>query len=125
MTYVLVVEHVCLPQSEQRGSLESFYDNDPGYGKGYSITAKTGENKPAFDLDNMKPGAHVLYVRSQDDEGRWFSTASIPLYVCHQIDITAMEYFFDSKDPGQGRAIAVLLPTKHSTVVVFKLTPRA
>ena len=94
------------PQRPQR--MEYFLDSDPGYGQARSIGGITeGDNTLTFDLSDAPAGAHVLYVRSQDDAGRWSTTMSRPLYIEQLQDIVLVEYFIDN-DPGVGKA--TLLP---------------
>ena len=101
----LVVERPAEP-----GNLEYFFDTDPGYGLGQSVDVTTGKSTVAIDLGSLQPGAHILYLRNRDEEGRWSATVSRPLYVCSAIDITRLEYFFDTADPGEGQAVQVSLP---------------
>lgn len=90
--------------------VEYFLDSDPGYGQARTIGSLTvGENTLTFDLSDAPAGAHVLYVRSQDNKGRWSTTMSRPLYIEQLQDIVYVEYFIDS-DPGVGQATPVALP---------------
>jgi len=90
--------------------VEYFLDSDPGYGQARSISGITeGDNALTFDLSDAPAGAHVLYVRSQDDAGRWSTTMSRPLYIEQLQDIVHVEYFIDS-DPGMGKATPLPLP---------------
>ena len=89
---------------------EYFLDSDPGYGKARIVEGLTeGDNAMTFDLSDAPAGAHVLYVRSQDDAGRWSTTMSRPLYIEQLQDIVYVEYFIDS-DPGIGKATPLSLP---------------
>ena len=89
---------------------EYFLDSDPGYGKARIVEGLTeGDNAMTFDLSDAPAGAHVLYVRSQDDAGRWSTTMSRPLYIEQLQDIVFVEFFIDS-DPGVGLATPLTLP---------------
>ena len=103
------------PQTGNKSFLEYFIDNDPGYGKG-SIADKIKEEVNDFDIDlsGVKPGAHILYVRSRNENGQWSATIARPLYVRSLIYIAEMEYYFDNKDPGQGKATKIPLPSNRS-----------
>lgn len=103
------------------GNLECFVDTDPGYGLGMSVAATTGVNHLAIELGNVAPGAHILYVRSFDEQGRWSTTVSRPLYVCPVVNITVLEYFFDQEDPGAGNGVQVPLSGKKSGEVSFEV----
>ncbi|MBQ6064827.1 MAG: hypothetical protein IJK87_14580 [Prevotella sp.] len=96
---------------QQPMRLEYFLDDDPGYGLAATITGlQVGDNALTFDLSPFKDGAHVLYVRSQDDQGHWSATMSRPLFIDRYQDIVYVEYFFDGEDPGVGKATSVPLP---------------
>lgn len=101
--------------------IEYFFDADPGYGKGFIINdVEKGINQLAIDLGDLSPGAHILYLRGYD-KNRWSSTVARPLYVCKHADIVALEYFFDSDDPGCGNATQVSLPSKLSSSFTFEI----
>ena len=92
--------------------VEYFLDNDPGHGLAQTITnIHVGGNELTFDLSEAEWGAHVLYVRAQDSEGRWSTTMSRPLLIERFQDIVYVEYFFDT-DPGMGRGKPVHLPNQ-------------
>ena len=102
--------------------VEYFFDEDPGYGKGIAIMdTETGIHQIAIDLDGLTPGAHLLYVRSRNEEGQWSVTVSRPLYVYRQADIVALEYFFDDNDPGRGKATNIPLPADKNSQIVFEV----
>ena len=111
----LVVEHPAEP-----GNLEYFIDSDPGYGMGQSAAVTTGTSQVAIDLGNVAPGAHILYLRSRDEQGRWSATVSHPLYVLPLVDIVQLEYFYDAADPGQGLGIQVELPADKLSEFAFE-----
>lgn len=91
--------------------VEYFLDTDPSYGAGAVLTdVRMGPNTLTFDLSAAAAGAHVLYVRSQDSQGRWSPTVARPLFVDSYQDIVCVEYFFDGDDPGRGKATPVALP---------------
>ncbi len=91
--------------------VEYFLDDDPGFGAAVALTGvHVGSNALSFDLSTAEAGAHVLYVRSQDAEGRWSATVARPLFVDSYQDIVRVEYFFDGADPGLGKATPVALP---------------
>jgi len=116
----LVVEHIGPTVPDAPGNLEYFFDNDPGYGFGQSVKVSTGENRVVLNISELNAGAHILYMRSHDDDGRWSPTVSRPLYVCRNMDITALEYYFDDDDPGYGLAYQVAIPKSHGSVIAFE-----
>lgn len=102
--------------------VEYFFDTDPGYGNGFVIKdVEKGANRIVIDLGDLPTGAHVLYVRSRDEARQWSVTVCRPFYVCRSAELTAVEYFFDDKDPGQGKAISVVLPKMSDNVVTFEV----
>lgn len=102
--------------------VEYFFDTDPGYGNGFVIKdVEKGASRIVIDLGDLPTGAHVLYVRSRDEARQWSVTVCRPFYVCRSAELTAVEYFFDDKDPGQGKAISVVLPKMSDNVVTFEV----
>lgn len=102
--------------------VEYFFDSDPGYGKGVVVKdIEKGTNRLVIDLGDLPTGAHVLYVRSRNEEGQWSVTVCRPFYVCRRAELAAIEYFFDDKDPGQGKAIPVVLPSTGGDVITFEV----
>lgn len=101
--------------------VEYYFDIDPGYGKGFTIQdVEDGTSQLAIDLSGLLPGAHILYLRT-NDKSRWSSTIARPLYVCGHTDIVALEYFFDENDPGEGKATQVALPNNLSSTFTFEV----
>ena len=102
--------------------VEYFFDTDPGYGNGFVIKdIEKGTNRLVIDLGDLPTGAHVLYVRSRNEERQWSVTVCRPFYVCRRSTLAAIEYFFDDKDPGKGKAIPVTLPTTGGDVITFEI----
>lgn len=106
---VAVCSMSLMAQSPQR--VEYFLDTDPGYGLGKVISnIREGDNQLTFDVSDAPDGAHVLSVRSQDNQGVWSTTMSRPLFIDRMQDIVYVEYFFDGNDPGVGKATSIALP---------------
>lgn len=102
--------------------IEYFFDTDPGYGKGIALeNPQTGTNTYTMSFENLQHGAHVLYLRAQDTNGLWSSVIARPIYVSplSSQEITAVEYFFDNNDPGEGKASAVELPANLAKELSF------
>ena len=105
MTRPFVVDAVSTPANIVEA--EYYYDIDPGYGEGNSITITPAtEITPSFlaDISGLSIGLHVLFVRTRDAGGRWSLTMTRP-FVKDSTgsvgNITAVEYFIDA-DPGYG-----------------------
>ena len=110
--------YVCSVMGNNVARTEYFLDIDPGYGNARQMTGNV------IDLGDIESGAHVLYLRSQDEQGKWSSVMARPLYVTNKADgsITAMEYFFDAQDPGEGKATAVSVPSSTSEAFAFDVS---
>lgn len=113
------------PVSGDLARLEYFFDTDPGYGLGHPLlNPSTGKNVYQMSFSDVEAGAHVLCLRAQDTNGVWSSTMSRPLYVVHPSDgrIVALEYFFDGADPGEGKAVAVEVPSDLAESFTFDVS---
>lgn len=91
---------------------EYFIDNDPGFGKGTTVN-NISNNTISFiaDLSSIPAGFHILYVRSQDNYGRWSEIQSRPflkqaIQSSSLATIVSAEYFIDT-DPGFGKAQSI------------------
>ena len=98
-------------RGEQVTRLEYFFDQDPGYGKGKLISnVGIGEQKLQLSTEGLPTGAHLLFVRSLDDQGHWSSLLAHPFMVCNSEGFAALEYFIDDNDPGVGNATQLEMP---------------
>jgi len=105
---------------------EYFFDKDPGYGKGKTITVSPHDtlitqqfNATTSALTN---GFHKLYTRFKDSSGKWSVTYRSNAEITRTSDtpkITAVEYFF-SGDKGFGNATEKTFATT-SADSVFKI----
>ena len=113
---------VASPKTANAVRIEYFFDTDPGYGQAMAITPSQDETATyALSLDNLSMGAHMLYLRVQDNHGRWSAVQKHPIYVLNNLpDVVAAEYFFDDNDPGEGQATAVPLPNVKTEPFAFE-----
>jgi Secretion system C-terminal sorting domain len=95
--------------------VEYFFDEDPGFGNGTSVTLTEGQIivlSFAADAAGLSPGVHVMHIRAKDSGGNWSN-------VHNQVFLKTMgkggnpqleqvEYFFD-EDPGVGNGTSVML----------------
>lgn len=89
--------------------VEYYFDKDPGYGKGSSLSftpSKDVDISVNLDVKSLENGIHKLFVRAQDSIGQWTITQSHTFYkgifsTGKPATITAVEYYFDT-DPGFG-----------------------
>ncbi len=123
LTLCLSMAAATIMMAQQPLRVEYFLDNDPGYGMAATITnLRVGENAMTFDLQSFKDGAHVLYVRSQDETGKWSATMGRPLFINRYQDIVYVEYFYDGNDPGKGKATSVPLPDGYKGHLTLDLS---
>jgi CARDB len=99
---------------------EYFFDTDPGFGSGTPVTIAAGVdiNNTAITLNttSLGNGAHRLYLRTKNAEGRWSLVQmkefnvdfdfQYPAAPAAAQNIIAAEYFFDT-DPGFGNGLPV------------------
>ena len=113
---------VTSPTTANAVRIEYFFDTDPGFGQATPITPSQDEEATyALSLDNLSMGAHMLYLRVQDNHGRWSAVQKHPIYVLSNLpDVVAVEYFFDDNDPGEGQATAVPLPSVKMDPFAFE-----
>ena len=102
--------------------VEYFFDNDPGYGKG-TVLATSGSPDVTIEIStgDITPGAHMLYLRSQDTNGNWSSVMAHPIYVFTVLPVAALEFFIDDNDPGEGKAISVPVATATAATAIFDI----
>jgi PKD repeat protein len=103
--------------------MEYFFDTDPGFGKGKSISVNDYfhdkiEQNITLDFGELDEGYHTLYVRFKDNQGNWGLYAKTPFYritESNQSNIVEIEYFIDD-DPGIGKAqVEKVTPTQILT----------
>lgn len=98
------------PALEDIVAMEYFIDSDPGLGSAtpVAVSQQGTDIQETFtvNIDALSSGFHTLYVRAQDNKGRWstlnahafFKTYSAPGALQN---IVQLEYFIDN-DPGLG-----------------------
>ncbi len=101
----------CSAHAQNITAIEYFFDADPGYGSGTSVsfTAAASINNLNFNVPvtSISDGFHIITVRAKDANNRWSHAFTRPFYklsstaVASAPNITKLEYFFDN-DPGYG-----------------------
>lgn len=95
--------------------LEYFFDVDPGYGNGDTLTVSSAANiidiMQGISTASLSQGFHILYVRPMSSEGVFGLAEKRLVYVDAAgsgtfVNLDAFEYFFDT-DPGYGSAVEV------------------
>lgn len=77
--------------------LEYFLDSDPGAGNatGISLSSSAIDQSLSIDLSTATLGFHILYVRSQDVNGRWSLPMAKPFFAGKSgSNIVALEYYY-------------------------------
>ncbi|MEO9477195.1 MAG: T9SS type A sorting domain-containing protein [Cyclobacteriaceae bacterium] len=103
---------------------EYYLDTDPGYGLANAFTIPTPED--TIEIVDLIPtgsvslGFHNLFMRVQDDGGRWSLPVSQLVFVnatgAAVVDeIVSFEYFFDD-DPGYGNGTDLVPPAQGAAV---------
>ena len=113
---ILLVYLVGSVAAQQIDYLEYFIDEDPGHGNGVEIPITPGLDKNediVIATSQLTSGFHTLYVRSQDDAGRWGHIRQ-QLFLIQETSqpvqpILARTEFFVNQDPGWGLANEVTL----------------
>lgn len=108
--------------AQNRFYAEYYFDLDPGFGLGTPIAATEGDSVFSFspDKSNLKPGFHIMYVRSRDNFGRWTQHVLSPLFIpgeqqdTTKSNVVYSEYFFDL-DPGFGNGHGMSLTASTNT----------
>jgi PKD repeat protein len=116
LTRSILKTRLPLDPSPDITAMEYFLDDDPGFGSGNSLPVAQSPVSVVdalVPLDGIEDGLHNIYVRSQDENGRWSETFVRPFlksYVPGALaDVTRLEYFIDT-DPGTGNGSPVDIP---------------
>ena len=110
--------------AQQPVRMEYFLDTDPGHGAARQLAlTQSGESSMTLDLSDAAPGAHILYMRTQDDRGLWSSTVARPVYVREKTPEppVRVEYFLDT-DPGYGKATPISNLLLGESTMTFDLS---
>ena len=117
--------------------VEYFFDTDPGFGQGTSISIQSGQNinlSNTIDVSSLGEGVHFLFLRSRNSDGEWSQTSAIqfdiildftyPVSPDAPTNIVAAEYFIDS-DPGFGNGtdITALAPGLDISLTNIPIDP--
>lgn len=100
--------------------IEYFLDSDPGAGNATSISlsASAIDQSLLINLSTATLGFHILYVRSQDVNGRWSMPVARPFFAGKSgSNIVALEYYyFDGTSNSTVRIYNNFTPGKDITV---------
>ena len=100
--------------------VEYYVDTDPGVGQATSVAYTAAPGVP-FSLSisqGLAPGTHTLLVRAKDGSNRWSVSYVRSFMVAPaQGNISRIEYFFDSSDPGLGTAPTLAFSPANSGTV--------
>lgn len=119
--------------------LEYVLDTNIPYGSGTPITITPNTNianlNAVIDLTSVPVGPHILYIRSQDADGKWsitnirsFSNSTAPNYPAAPPapqNIVQAEYFIDT-DPGLGNGTPITItPGTNITDIPLSISTTA
>ncbi|MBN2745469.1 MAG: hypothetical protein JXR34_02000, partial [Bacteroidales bacterium] len=100
---------------------EYFYDDDPGFGNGNSITISAGDSInliTTLNSSTLNSGVHFVNIRVKDQNGKWSLAERKLIYVLDgQLQnprIVDAEYYFDD-DPGFGNGTS-FSPSAGNTI---------
>ncbi len=93
---------------------EYFFDSDPGLGNGNSIAINDVDSVDitiaSISISGLIPGYHNVFVRAQNNLGKWSLYAGKQFFVkpatVANAQIVSAEYFFDT-DPGFGNGASI------------------
>ena len=107
---------------------EYYFDRDPGFGSGSTITISPQDSMVMTNFtaatSSLLPGQHILYERLIDSYGKWSQTTRRIIDVVKNPDtsyMVSLEYFFNN-DPGIGNADLIKIPVPfQSGMVTFNI----
>lgn len=89
--------------------LEYFFDSEPGYGAGTSLSVTAGSQidfQALIGSASLSNGFHTLTVRAKDSDGQWGFGETRTFYADEFSQVTSVEYYIDV-DPGEGSATSL------------------
>lgn len=121
MIVVLFLFAIQSGKAQQISQAEYFFDNDPGFGNGTSISVTAGDSVDLnlnLSVSSLTSGFHKLYVRIKESPGIWGMASEYGFYVQPSnsgvnTNLIQAEYFFDT-DPGFGEATQISIAANDS-----------
>ncbi|PQV47891.1 putative secreted protein (Por secretion system target) [Jejuia pallidilutea] len=111
--------------SQSITELEYFYNSDPGFGNGTSVTPNANSGNLTQSITITAPtdaaGFNTLYVRAKDDANTWSLYSNAIFYILDNeistiaTEITAAEYFINT-DPGFGNGNTIIVNANTGTL---------
>jgi len=120
---------ITIAQPPDITELEYYFDTDPGFGNGTSVTVSPDiVTSTTFNLDisGLSAGTHYAFIRAKDADDVWSFVHKmiiqkvIPLPLIPDNDIVDLEYFFDT-DPGFGMGTPVAVTDETITSTTFDI----
>lgn len=115
LRYIYKQDNIIINPIPDIVQFEYFFDTDPGFGHGSSVTISPG-NQIIFDftadMNGLNDGWHKLFIRGKDSNDCWSLSGLRHIYkqdpssIESAPDLVKIEYFFD-EDPGQGQGYVV------------------
>jgi len=110
-------------------SAESFFDTDPGVGKGTAIASFTAADDISLvrqiSIAGLSAGFHNLFIRTKDSLNKWSMHEGRVIYVQPLLGtlkaspVISAESFFDT-DPGVGKGTAIASFTQSDNISLIR-----
>lgn len=111
--------------SAQIARIEYFWDTDPGFGNGTTLSITPGDSVASVfgvNTTGLSYGLHTLYIRAQDDSARWSVFSKKVIQINEPVfSIAEAEYFIDT-DPGFGNGTPITI-TPGDTIQIADAIP--
>lgn len=124
--FSLIFSFTC--SAQQLVSAEYYFDTDPGFGNGTTLTITPGDSilqNTSIATTGLSSGFHYLYIRIKDSAGNWSLYEGQRFYL-YEPEVTSpslsnMELFMVN-DPGFGNGLAVTVSPGDSIDGVINTT---
>lgn len=115
--FLLLLIFPVLVSAQNLSQIEYYFDTDPGEGNGIQVSFtpdSTADLSFSAETAALSTGFHRIFIRAQDDSGRWGLPQSKSFILASQNPLVKnklnkIEYFFDS-DPGYGQGTLISFP---------------
>jgi hypothetical protein len=103
--------------------LEYYFDEDPGFGNGHSISLEEENQSIVFDIDltPLDNGFHHLYIRGKDAAGNWSYQYHKPIIKRSVPKITKVHYYLD-ETPSEDNPGTVIEVTQTENPMTCEFT---
>lgn len=120
-----------LPASSPIDRLEYYFDEDPGFGNGATISipleVDIQEQVASISAVGLEKGIHNLNIRAKNENNVWSHIQTTPVLVTDPIsivDIVALEYYI-GEDPGAGNGNPISFSTANEVNNISAVIPQS